>query len=415
MEIKKKLTLGCLGAGIMLLSGCSSDESLNDIRVPDNELTTRIDLSVPEIKVMKGLGEFNHLLMWEAAKLSEDGEFCISPVSISLSLGMLANASEGNCRAEILEALGTTDLSCLNSLSKKLMQYLPNDANGSSMNVANHIWVNNKFRVTDAFATSMRKWYYTGIDYVDFSKNSTFIDINNWVSDNTKGKISDIYEDHQEDGSMIDMLCANVVYFKGDWERKFSKSETKPGIFHSPSGAREVDMMHSERWMSYTEDETLQSISLDFEDTKNIMYLYLPKPGTDIIQCLQSLTPEKLDNLKRSLEDYKVRLSLPSFNVRSKLEVEKILSGMGINSLENADLSPMGLGERIVKMCNKSSLKIDEDGAELAAYTEITGLVSANTNDVKKEITLDFDRPFIYIIFNSATDAILMAGAVTNP
>ncbi len=34
---------------------------------------------------------------------------------------------------------------------------------------------------------------------------------------------------------------------------------------------------------------------------------------------------------------------------------------------------------------------------------------------IADELTVTFDRPFIYIIRNSGSDAILMAGAVTNP
>ncbi len=87
---------------------------------------------------------------------------------------------------------------------------------------------------------------------------------------------------------------------------------------------------------------------------------------------------------------------------------------MGIDCLGNVDLSPMGIGERTVKVLNQSSLKIDEDGAELAAFTAATGLDSFNPPADTDELTVNVDRPFIYIIRNSATGATLMAGAVTN-
>lgn len=416
MKLKTILPVLSLSIGTILLNSCAADEGGNvKGGVPDKDLITRIQLNDPERDVINSLDGFNHQLMQEMASRSEDGEFCVSPISVSISLAMLANSSNGTCQNQLLNALGTDDLSSLNSLNQKLMQYLPNDANGSSINIANNIWISNKYHATEAYTNVMRKWYYAGIDYIDFSKKSSTSKINNWVANNTNGKISDFLDGASFDPDQIEMICGNAVYFKGDWYCKFPKSDTKPEIFHSPSGDKTVDMMHSKQRMYHSYNDILQVIALEFEDSKNEMYVFLPDPGVEIAECLAILTPEEFLRLRRTAKDYKVTLSIPKFEVQSKCDLDNILAGMGIDCLGNVDLSPMGIGERTVKVLNQSSLKIDEDGAELAAFTAATGLDSFNPPADTDELTVNVDRPFIYIIRNSATGATLMAGAVTNP
>lgn len=416
MKLRTILPILSLCIGLILFNSCSADEGGNEIGgVPVNELTTRIQLNEPEKNVMNSLDGFNHQLMAEMASQSEDGEFCVSPISVSMCLAMLANSSNGLCQNQLLNALGTEDISSLNSLNQKLMQYLPNDANGSSINLANNIWIFNKYHATEAYTNTMRKWYYAGIDYVDFSNKSSASKINNWVADNTNGKISDFFDRSSINYDEIEMICGNAVYFKGDWDYKFAKSETSSEIFHAPSGDKKVDMMHSKHRMTHAYNDKLQAIALEFEDSKNAMYLYLPDPGVDIAECLTILTPEEQTRLCQTRKDYMVTLSLPKFEAKSNYQLDNILAGMGIDCLGNVDLSPMGIGERKVKVLNQSSLKIDEDGAEFAAFTAATGLVSFNPPADTDELTVEVDRPFIYMIRNSATGAILMAGAVTNP
>lgn len=129
MKLKTILPVLSLSIGTILLNSCAADEGGNvKGGVPDKDLITRIQLNDPERDVINSLDGFNHQLMQEMASRSEDGEFCVSPISVSISLAMLANSSNGTCQNQLLNALGTDDLSSLNSLNQKLMQYLPNDA-----------------------------------------------------------------------------------------------------------------------------------------------------------------------------------------------------------------------------------------------------------------------------------------------
>ena len=127
------------------------------------------------------------------------------------------------------------------------------------------------------------------------------------------------------------------------------------------------------------------------------------------------LTPAMQDELRKSYECCDVTLSLPTFKSNQNTDLKDILADIGVSSLENADFSPMGLGIFPVATIHKTSVKIDEEGAEMAAVTGgWLGTAGPDDTDLR-HVAIDFNRPFLYIVKNYHTGAILMAGVVTHP
>ena len=352
--------------------------------------------------------------MVEAYESSENGEFCISPVSLSIYMSMLANASAGDCHDQILQALGSENIDKLNSLCRKLMQYLPNDENRSSLSINNHFWVAKHNNVPNDFISIMNHYFNCGVDYVDFNKKSTFQNINRWVSDCTRGNITEVInEDIWEAYRDREMISANTVYFKGDWVEQFSEEKTKPGIFHTPQGDVKVDMMNERLNLIYSENDFVKFTNLGFVGN-NIMELYLPAEGTTLQQLIEKLSPSEISQIYSSANYYSVKLSIPKFRKKYEAVMTDIIEKIGITSIKNVDLSPMGLKTLPEHLIHNTSIKIDEEGAEIAAFTADI-LYGANLVPDKKNVVLDFNRPFLYIIRNTKTGAILMAGTMTDP
>ena len=337
----------------LFLMGCTSEndpatgadrEAGEQGESPEWMLTTRLDLTSGEEGNMNVLNEFGYRLMAETQASSANGEFCVSPLSVSVYLGMFANATSGDVHNEILDAIGIDGIEGFNTLNEKLMHYLPCDENGSSIDIANRFWVKDIFKVPDAFGTLVSNVFNADVEYVDFTDSSTVPSINRWVSDRTRGKIP----------ALLD----------GDWEK-------------------------------YVE-------------------LYLPSEGTDICDLASVLTAKSCAELRESVRTYDVAVTLPAFKKSDEPDLLNILAGMGIKSLENADFAPMGLGVLHATLIHKTSVKIDERGAELAAVTGGIDLVLPPETADYPKMKIDFDRPFLYIVRNIKTGAILMAGAVTD-
>ncbi len=413
--INTKLGVTFLLCGICLLVSCSSEDPSNGANGnPNWELTGHIDMTRSDIETVDGINKFSYKLMEEACKLSEDGGFCVSPISISLYLGMLANASDGDCRGQILSALGSENINDLNTLSRKLMQYLPYGDNRSSLEINNHFWVARHNNVSKDFSSVVGSYFNAGIEYVDFHKETTINAINKWIYDNTSGKIPVILDQYWENYRDTEMICANAVYFKGNWESKFPKDKTAPGKFYTSKGAVDVEMMHRTLNAVYFENETARYVILNFEGYGNAMELYLPSDDMDLHKFVGMLSSSEMTDLYKKGEYCEVTLSMPSFNKSNETDIFGILSEIGIPALDNADLSPMGLKNMAIVPVHKTSIKVDEEGAELAAVTANVGDL-ANVPEDYKEVTLELDRPFVYVIRNRTTDAILMAGVVADP
>ena len=413
MILNKKLMFSIATCSFLFVA-CTSDELGFSNGDPNWELTTSIKLTRGEEEAVSGINDFGYKLMVKAYESSENGEFCISPVSLSIYLSMLANASTGDCHDQILQALGSENTDELNSLSRKLMQYLPNDDNESSLSINNHFWVAKHNKVPKDFISTMNHYFNCGVDYVDFNKESTVRNINQWVRDCTGGKIPGIMFENWESYRDREMVSANTVYFKGDWDDTFSKQKTEPGIFHSPQGDVEVDMMHKTHNDYYFENEYAKFILRDFEGYDNFMEFYLPAEGTELNQLVSLLSPSMMSDIYKSGDICNVTLSMPKFRKNFETNINDILGKIGITSLCEADLSPMGLKKIPQYLIHNTSIKVDEKGAELAAVTANTGKTT-NIPPKYKEVTLNLNRPFVYVVRNRKTGAILMAGTVTDP
>lgn len=81
---------------------------------------------------------------------------------------------------------------------------------------------------------------------------------------------------------------------------------------------------------------------------------------------------------------------------------------------DKADFSGM-TGEKdlyISDVIHKAFIDVNEEGTEAAAAT-IVGM--STTSMLAEELTINLDNPFIYMIYNTQTNAIVFMGQVVNP
>lgn len=414
-------------AALVMMASCNSDEpSIKgdnpagpdgpQVVNPNWVLTDNINLSTAEKNTVSALGGFNDKLMAELAAESEDGSFCASPLSISLYLGMLANSCQGDAQAQIVDALGCGNLDEYNALSTKLLKYLPSEATGSRMQIANHIWVADRYTVPKTFVSKMADVFNAGVDYVNFAKTSTFESINKWASTNTNGIIDELIPETQwKSLSGSQMFSANAVYFQGKWIEEFNKSLTSSDIFYSPQGNVSVPTMHKESTMHYAKNEKAEMVIMQFSGSINQLEIYLPAKDVAVKDIASVINSSERKNLSAKLSLCDVTLALPSYTTDNEVNMNEVLNRIGIKSINAVNLSPMGIPESFPMLVNhKVVMQVNEKGAEMAAVTG--GLVTAPGNEgTPAKVTMTVNRPFMYIVRNNLTNTILVAGVVTRP
>ena len=407
----KTAYLGAVGALALALGSCSSDEPNNPFDDPKWPTTDEITLSSVDTRNIAALSDFNDKLMSQAALNSTDGSFCVSPLSVSIYLGMIANSCQGEAREQIVKALDCSDLNDFNSLSTRLLRYLTSSKNGAVTHIANHVWVANRYSVPEAYVKTMSEIFNAGVDNVDFSNDQTFKTINSWTSYHTNGMVKSLFDESEWYSQRnVPMVCANSVYFKGSWNKEFDKKKTRNQTFHAVDGDITTPMMHKTDIFRYAADDKAQMISLDYKQLTTAFEIYLPVEGTDVRNIPKIINENERTALRDASANMNVALSMPSFMMEGNLYLDDFLESLGITGFENFDFSPMGISDKYDLVTrHKTAIKVDEKGTEMATVT-YNGMESA------PQIThMIVDRPFMFVIRNKATQTVLMAGVVTNP
>ena len=409
----KKLHLSLLIAGTLLGASCS--DSVTDDNGTNNEweLTRSIELTPEESEGVESFNDFSYELIGKAFEKNEKKpsniNFSCSPVSASIYFSMIANAAGGESRKEVLDMLKVEDINTLNSLNAKLMHYMPCKDNGAYLAIANAYWVAERNTVTPDFETTLKNVFNGEVKYVDFGVPSTADAINKWAKENSNGMIPIIIHDWRAHRS-AEFFSADAVCFNGTWSSEFKEADTKKEKFNGVNNISVVDMMNCVETMRYLKSEKFQMVEKTFRGGANYVELYLPEEGVSLKELVNDLVSEKCKQIKESdKEYYEVTLSLPKFSHTDEFDLTEISSEMGV-SLDNFDFSAMGLKIGQLECKQNTSIKFDEHGVELAAITS----GGMTIGDYHRPVTVNFNRPFFYIVRNKETDMILMAGAVRD-
>ena len=353
---------------------------------------------------------FGSRLFGEVCNSNEAENVCISPLSAQMALSMAASGATGETRDEIYAAMRLEGE--VNAASKEIMESINGGDGNCNINIANSIWINDKLDVKESFVNSGKEYFNALVTGVPFNQ-ATLDRINGWCSEETKGKIKSILGRINESDRMY---LINALYFKGAWEKKFSKAATGKKPFTKEDGTvAEVDMMYQNIKTSYYEDSIVQMASKSF-DGRYMMMFVLPREQHGTEEAILHLA-ENYESCRYNMKVYEVELSLPKFRSEFSTSLTGPLKEMGIKRAFSGKAEFSGMSDEplcIDNVIQKTYICVDEEGAEAAAVTAISMSLTARPDKLDKR-TLNLNRPFIYMITDITGDNILFMGKVGNP
>lgn len=269
----------------MGLWACSSDEPKQQIP----ELNT-FELSRSEANMQVAVENFAFDLFATMAKdvdaaveHAEYANFCVSPLSASIALAMVANSTDDACRDAIADMLKCDDMAALNSLYNKVIRMTCNDPN-VDIKLANAIWYHKDYSVDDEFTTSIYDKFYAPVTGVDFKDVSSIGLINRWCADNTSGKIPQIIDESIIRHNPVIVMWLNALYAQGEWEKKFDPELTHTDIFNGTKSIRYIKMMSNVKNRPYYDGDDYQAVTLDMKGGDNAFVFVLPDKDVDIAE-----------------------------------------------------------------------------------------------------------------------------------
>ena len=392
----------------LILFMCTRDFSVFPEGNIDRELTSL------EKELTSSSSEFGFQVFRKILQDQPDSNLFISPLSISMALGMTYNGAEGETENAMRTTLGYGDLSDeqINTNYASLINLLINRDDKVQMDIANSIWIREGFPVQQDFIDLNKKYFNARVDNMNFSSSEAVEIINNWVSQNTNGKIEKIIN---KIDPLVVMYLINAIYFKAFWQYPFDTEQTSEGWFTKKNGDSVLcAFMQQENSFQYLETDKFQSVDLAYGEGSFSMSLLLPKSGYTVADIISDLNKNEWDTLTDQFSPVTVIIKMPKFTLEYNITLNEVLKslGMGIAFDEiNADFSDINPDYQlyISNVLHKSFIQVDEKGTEAAAVT------SVEISFTSVPMTVSFNRPFLFIIRERSSNTILFMGVLQEP
>ncbi len=347
----------------------------------------------------------------------KDENLMISPLSVSLALAMTYNGADNETKKAFEKVLHLNGLSAddINKSYQSLIKALLSVDPKVIMEIANSIWYRNTFHVEDEFLNVNKTYYDARVSALNFADPASLKTINQWVADHTHNKIDKIID---QIDPMDVMYLINAVYFKGTWKYQFDENNTQEAPFYDETGnsSGNAKMMHIKGDISYFSNDLFQAIDLPYGQGNFSMTILLPEEGKSLNDLVENMTDQNWKTWTESFyekKDYSIYIPKFKFEYKKKLNDALISLGLGNAFSGTADftkINPQG-NLSISEVMHKTFIEVNEEGTEAAAVTSVTiRLTSIGPSDEFRA-----DHPFIFVIREQSTGAIMFMGKVIEP
>lgn len=348
-----------------------------------------------------------------------DDNVFFSPYSLSTAMAMLYAAAEGETKAQIQKTFHYPAPAILNPNSAALYNQFNKPNPDYKLATVNDLWMQQGLTPTKSYIDTVQRYYSGQVTALDFegSPDSARQTINKKIVEKTKQMIPELLPKGSIKSDTA-VVLTNAVYFKGDWTLPFTAERTSAQPFYNAIGrASTVQMMQQQSYFSYYEDKHIQVVQLPYKGDDLSMLVVLPKFNHKLAmqQLTKSLSATKIKQWRSGLVRQEVDLQLPKFKLDARYQMKTLLADMGMPKAFNngaefnlyADGTPIKLDE----VYHQAVVTVDEKGTEAAAAAGAVGMYVGMSYPVEFKA----DHPFMFMIKDNKTDALLFLGQVNKP
>ncbi len=363
--------------------------------------------------------------------------FVDSPLNVSTILAMIYAGASPATQTKVVESLHfNMPEEQLHSAFNELHQRLNTQPEGTEENtftrrITNSMWGEETHPFQDEYLNVIQTSYASEMTETAFAENpqTTRSQINKWVDEATEGRIKEIFP-YRVNLHFAKLVLANAIYLNAPWLNEFDKSETSNRPFHpTPETVVQAPTMRQQEIMGYTNGLGYQAVELPYRGRTANMTILVPDSGRfDKIKS-EFTRGTLLNNVTETMQQKTVNLLLPKFEARHPLSspsaptasalpaiymsngsINREMDFSRIDGISCNTKEPKCLD--LVEVEGKVFIKVDEKGTGSAGDTANP---TSGTDPQAPDVTLHVDRPFIFLIKDNSTGAILFIGRVTNP
>lgn len=354
-------------------------------------------------------------------RLRPAGNQVFSPGSISLAVAMTWAGARGNTDQQLAQAFGF-DGSTHAGAAGLINAF---NQSGSPLAVANRLYGEQTYDLRAEFVQLAASRYAAPFEAVDFRGNSDGArrGINAWVEERTHDRIRDLLPSGSVN-SDTRLVLVNAAYFLGTWATAFEQDATRDEPFHrDASTSFRVPMMNAELAARHATVPGARLLELPYEGGRFAMVFVLPEPRFGLADVERGLDLVTWERWMAGLTHGEAVVSLPRFEVRLEpsLSLVESLQQLGVIDAfdsELADFSGMTSSpeDRFVigDVLHQAFLRVDESGTEAAAATAVV-VMDESARMPDEVFQFRADQPFLFMLRDTQSGAILFMGRVTDP
>ncbi|XP_078473946.1 pigment epithelium-derived factor-like [Lampetra planeri] len=338
-----------------------------------------------------------------------------SPLTTSAALMMLLAGTAHQTETQLTNALRLQFLRDPNPQAsfQALVSKLHHDHD--STNIAARIFTAKDAKIKQQFLDAVEKYHKAKPQNLIGNVKEDVALINKWVAEKTEGHIPDLIKELPAD---LQLFIVSAIFFKGKWLNPFQVESTSPRPFHlSPTNETQVPTMFASDYPVKKGRHPSLPVTvaqIQFQGNTSLL-LFVPDAVSTNLSALESSLSSQLVTtlVEETLVQKKINLQLPLISLDVESDLKQTLTDIGLGDLFNApDLSKISdTPIRVSKVIHRATMTLNEEGVKAAAATGI--MISLTSARLPEELKVD--RPFVFLIRDDETGALLFAGRVTNP
>lgn len=340
------------------------------------------------------------------------GNLVVSPASIFDALSLLAPGARGQTYAQLTRALHAAGSSPqLIADLVGLEQHL-GTADGT-VAMASAAWLQQSYQIVSAYRQLLTDAGAApqALDFRADPDGARQI-INQWVLGHTGNRIDDLFAP----GTISDstrLVLANAVALTAQWVTPFPQRDTQEAPFTTPGGPRSVPTMNLVTSMDYVQTADAQAVRLPYATGGLDALVVLPTDtAADPLTLLGTLP-----GISVQLSPHTVQLAMPRFAAETSTDLKSSLGALGLAELFRfPDLSGIAGAPgdlHVDSAVHKAWISVDEAGTKASAATGIS--VATNAALIRQPIRMTVDRPFLFVVEDTATGVPLFVARITEP
>lgn len=249
----------------------------------------------------------------------------MSPYSVATALALAGQGASGNTFEQVKSVLHLTgDKDSIADNFNQSVQNLKTKKGGSTLDVANKIYVKNGFQIKSKFEEYAVKKFDSEVQSLEFTKNiESAKTINNWVEGKTNNKIINLIDA----GSLNEdtrIVLVNAIYFKGKWQNEFNKNRTAIDKFYTNENKFiETEFMHAKDYFNYANIDELDATALElkYADSDISFIIILPNKRDGLNALEEKLSNYDISGIKEKMEEFEVDVTIPKFKIEYQVEL----------------------------------------------------------------------------------------------